>query len=181
MLFLILLFAVITSSITFAATSSYLEIKGTAKIENYKWSVHFDNLKNPIIIGEIVENNKPILNEYKTIISGIDLTFKNPTDKITYIFDIVNDGDFDAIISSIVVTDPVCISKSNNIGNAKEFCDNLKYEITYEDDTKLNINDSLEKKTSKKVKLVFKYLNDQFPTDVIEMNNISITFGYSQK
>lgn len=180
-LFLILVIAILASSVTYAASSSYLETKGTARIENYKWNVHFDNLQNSKLIGEVIENKKPSFNEYKTIISGFDVTFKNPSDKVIYEFDIVNDGDFDAIVSSIVVTKPTCLSKSKNELNEKEFCENLKYNLEYEDGTRLNINDSLDKKTTKKVKLILDYQKNQFPDDEIEMNDISITISYSQK
>lgn len=174
--------SVIGISFTYASITSKLSIDGYASMNSMKWSIHFQNLSNANLKGTTLEVTKPTLKNNSTSISDFEVKFMNINDGVNYTFDIVNDGDLDAKISSIVMPKPVCTSTGDTAyEDSSLICDNLNYSLTYLDGTKIQIGDTLEKGQSKSLILKLEYLGTKLPQNVVEISGLSIALIYVQK
>ena len=98
----VLAFAVLFMSIGFAAYSQQLNINGTASVgTNNRWSVHFNPDSYQLGEGSIKENSKTITD---TSIS-YDITLKKPKQYYLFQIDVVNDGDYSAILDSLEMSE----------------------------------------------------------------------------
>ena len=96
-----ILVLLICLSIGYAVLESNLSINGTTNISTVNWDVHFENL----IVADSsmpTENPATILSDRTTIEYGINFTSLDQY----YLFyvDIVNTGDYDAMLDSISTT-----------------------------------------------------------------------------
>lgn len=174
--------SVIGISFTYASITSKLSIDGYASMNSMKWSVHFQNLSNANLKGTTLEVNKPTLKNNSTSISDFEVKFMNINDGVNYTFDVINDGDLDAKISSIVIPKPVCTSTGDTAyEDSSLICDNLNYSLTYLDGTEIQIGDTLEKGQSKSLVLKLEYLGTKLPQNVVEISGLSIALIYVQK
>lgn len=174
--------SVIGISFTYASITSKLSIDGYASMNSIKWSVHFQNLSNANLKGTTLEVNKPTLKNNSTSISDFEVKFMNINDGVSYIFDVINDGDLDAKISSIVMPKPVCTSTGDTAyEDSSLICDNLNYSLTYLDGTEIQIGDTLEKGQSKSLVLKLEYLGTKLPQNVVGISGLSIALIYVQK
>lgn len=174
--------SVIGISFTYASITSKLSIDGYASMNSMKWSVHFQNLSNANLKGTTLEVNKPTLKNNSTSISDFEVEFMNINDGVSYTFDVINDGDLDAKISSIVIPKPVCTSTGDTAyEDSSLICDNLSYSLTYLDGTEIQIGDTLEKGQSKSLVLKLEYLGTKLPQNVVEISGLSIALIYVQK
>ena len=176
------LFMIVGISVAYASITSKLDINGYASMNNGRWNVHFDNLSNVSIIGSALEKHKPLLNSSATSISGFDIEFFQPKDVVSYTFDVVNEGDFDAEISSITILKPRCNGKGKNSDeDAKMVCENLKYQLKYGDGSSINVEDELNRKSTKKMMLTLEYTGKNLPEEQVEITDLGITIIYSQR
>lgn len=174
--------SVIGISFTYASITSKLSIDGYASMNSMKWSVHFQNLSNANLKGTTLEVNKPTLKNNSTSISDFEVKFMNINDGVNYTFDVINDGDLDAKISSIVIPKPVCTSTGDTAyEDSSLICDNLNYSLTYLDGTEIQIGDTLEKGQSKSLVLKLEYLGTKLPQNVVGISGLSIALIYVQK
>ncbi len=174
--------SVIGISFTYASITSKLSIDGYASMNSMKWSIHFQNLSNANLKGKTLEVTKPTLKNNSTSISDFEVKFMNINDGVNYTFDVVNDGDLDAKISSIVMPKPVCTSTGDTAyEDSSLICDNLNYSLTYLDGTEIKIGDTLEKGQSKSLILKLEYLGTNLPQNVVEISGLSIALIYVQK
>ena len=174
--------SVIGISFTYASITSKLSIDGYASMNSMKWSVHFQNLSNANLKGTTLEVNKPTLKNNSTSISDFEVEFMNINDGVSYTFDVINDGDLDAKISSIVMPKPVCTSTGDTAyEDSSLICDNLNYSLTYLDGTEIQIGDTLERGQSKSLVLKLEYLGTKLPQNVVEISGLSIALIYVQK
>lgn len=174
--------SVIGISFTYASITSKLSIDGYASMNSMKWSVHFQNLSNANLKGTTLEVNKPTLKNNATSISDFEVKFMNINDGVNYTFDVINDGDLDAKISSIVIPKPVCTSTGDTAyEDSSLICDNLNYSLTYLDGTEIQIGDTLEKGQSKSLVLKLEYLGTKLPQNVVGISGLSIALIYVQK
>ena len=133
---------VVVVGIGYAAFTATLNINGTAKVEASSWNVHFANCTdgNCITTSNIqstkgipstaVVNVEPVLTD--TTISDWDVTLKTPGDYVKYTFNVVNDGSFDAkLSSSFALPTPTCTGTGENAEtDAANVCKNLTYNIS---------------------------------------------------
>lgn len=174
--------SVIGISFTYSSITSKLSIDGYASMNSIKWSVHFQNLSNANLKGTTLEVNKPILKNNSTSISDFEVEFMNINDGVSYTFDVINDGDLDAKISSIVIPKPVCTSTGDTAyEDSSLICDNLNYSLTYLDGTEIQIGDTLERGQSKSLVLKLEYLGTKLPQNVVGISGLSIALIYVQK
>ena len=103
---LALLVSIVAVSISYAAFTQNLNINGVANVQASNWSVHFANLTNGVRNGTAVEQTAPTIKSEQTSIGDYAVTFYTPGDSITYTFDVVNDGDYDAKISVLTKGTP---------------------------------------------------------------------------
>ena len=103
----ILVVAVIAGiSMAYAAFTQTLTINGSATAKQSSWNIKFANLKPVATTGTAAETTTPKLAD--TSIGNFNVSVKTPGDSVTYTFDIVNSGSFNAKISTITVGKPVC-------------------------------------------------------------------------
>ena len=179
---ILVLVGCISSSIVFAAVTSRLKIDGYAYIANAKWSVKFINLEDAILSGSTEEIRKPTIQSNSTSIGSFDVKFKEPNDSITYYFEIINDGDLNAKLSSITMPIPSCIGSGDNKANDELLvCANLKYQLTYADGSSINVDDELARGTKKKIKLFMQYVGTELPQEVVNIKDLGISIIYGQK
>ena len=150
----ILLFVVLASlGVGYSYIKSNLNINGTANVTASNWSVHFANLSNGVRNGTASEVVVPTIKASRTDIGDYSVKFFTPGDSITYTFDVVNDGDYDAKISVLNKGTPQC-GGSDSTSNTN-VCNNLEYTLTYTTGgTPVAQNDSLRKNETKNMTLV---------------------------
>lgn len=146
------------------------------------WDIHFANLNDPVINGNTIEISKPYIADKSTSIVNLNVKLQNPNDSISYLFDVVNDGGLNAELSSIQIATPIC-SGSGEQGNedAELVCKNIKYELMYQDGTKIKVGDVLNSKEKKQLMLKLSYTGSQLPLNEVDVSNLSIAAVYSQR
>lgn len=173
---------ILSVSIAYATITSRLDINDYVIMNSGNWSVHFANLHKVDLIGEAKEKVTPKLQDGLTSISNFDLNFYQTGDGAIYTFDVVNDGELDAYISSITVPKPVCNSSVvNDYYNSKLVCNNLVYNLSYSDGSSVNVDDTLPNGTTKTLRLTLKYSGKSLPANPVKISGLGITIIYSQK
>ena len=151
----ILAIAVLVMSVGFASYAQNLNISGTATFAGAKWDVHFDTSS--------FNETGTITSSPAATISTTDITYNvalaGPGDEYTFDVDVVNNGTFDASLSSITIV-PVS-------GNIPDY---LEHIVTYDGHnytttTTSGINSILPKKAnnvpgSKTMSVKVKYRDD---------------------
>jgi len=167
--------------ISYAMVTTSLDIKGNMTMASANWDVHFADLQNAKIIGTAVELSKPYLVDKSTSIVNINVKLQQATDAVSYLFNVINGGGIDAEISSYQINKPICTGTGNNAQqDAKMVCDNIKYKVTYEDGTKINIGDTLKTKEQRTLKLELSFSGKELPVNEVNISNLSIALSYSQ-
>lgn len=168
-------------TVAYAALTQQLKIEGTAKVEASTWDIHFETLEGaPNGYATLATDaGKLAIQSDTTIISGNLGTLKAPGDSITYTFDIVNAGDINAKLGSINIGTPTCTATDSAV--AAKVCGNLTYTLTYENGDTIQVGDTLNKKTTKKAKLVITSKNtDVVASEDVSVDGIDATFLYNQ-
>ena len=190
---LALLVSVIAVSISYAALNTTLVINGTGKVLASSWKIKYANLKPVTLTGDAEEVTAPTINTDDTTVSEYSVTFTSPGDSIKYEFDVVNDGTFDAKVTSFAMPTPTCTGKATDptaaATDAANVCKHLTYTLTYADGTAVALNDELPNKSmagnTKGLVLTLTYSSavtaDELPSDDVEISNLGITTIYSQK
>ena len=175
----ILIIAVIGLSIAYAAMSEILSITGTAKMNSADWNIKFENLS--------VEKTGdatfvlPTLSDTSLLDYEVNLT--KPGDSVTFIFDVTNNGNIDAVLGTVTKGKPECNGVgSNATSDSKTVCNNLIYSLKYEDGSDVKVGDTLDKKEVSKMKLQLVYNSDAsvLPNDDVTVKGLDINVIYNQ-
>lgn len=161
---LLLTISILAMSIGFAIQSEKLQFNGNATIgESPKWNVHFSNIEvSPnSVSGESVRKPATIINNESTFIN-YDVALSSYNDSYEFTVDLVNEGNINARISSVMYS----LSEE-----AKKYLD---YSIEYEDGTKVLEGDELLKKSMKRIKVK---LQNIYKEDVIGEKQFDISFA----
>ena len=174
---------IVAVSISYAAFTQNLNINGTANVQATNWSVHFANLTNEVRSGTAVERTAPTIKSGRTDIGDYAVEFYTPGDSITYTFDVVNDGDYDAKISVLTKGTPTC-SGTDQTSNTN-VCANLEYTLKYTSGgANVAVNDTLLVNETKNMTLVLRYKNtigqNELPSSEVTVSNLGITIQYAQ-
>ena len=116
--------------IAYAAFSQTLSINGSANVKANSWKIKFANLGSAQLKGGATEVTAPTINSNDTKIGDYSVLVSKPGDSITYTFDIVNEGTFDAeaLESSITGLTPTCTGTGDNAEqDAANVCKHLTY------------------------------------------------------
>jgi hypothetical protein len=180
---LALLVGIVAVSISYAAFTQNLNINGSANVQATSWSVHFANLTNGVRNGTAVERTAPTIKSGRTDIGDYAVDFYTPGDSITYKFDVVNDGDYDAKIAVVTKGTPSC-SGTDTTSNTN-VCNNLEYTLKYTSNNQdVAVNDTLKKNETKNMTLVLRYKStigqNELPTAEVTVSNLGITLQYAQ-
>ena len=181
---LALLVGIVAISISYAAFTQNLNINGTANVEATAWSVHFANLVKEDWGDTTQEATAPTIKASRTEIGDYSVDFYTPGDSITYTFDVVNDGDYNAKISVLTKGTPTC-SGSDSTSN-ENVCNHIHYYLAYYkgavDD--VAVNDTLRRGQTKRMTLMITYDNtieaSELPTSEVTVSNLGISIQYVQ-
>ena len=106
-------------------------------------------------------------------------------DYIEYVFDVSNDGDYDATLTNLYMNSNTELtyegSGENDENNVKS---QIEYTLKYADGTTVNQNDTLKSKETKtmRLRLTYKQFNDVslLPTADVSISGLGISLTYIQ-
>ncbi len=144
--------------------------------DNKYWDIHFENLKNGKTTGDAKIEKSPKISLNTTNITGFSFRLVKPKDSVSYEFDVKNNGDLDAKISSFTKQNSIC----NGID---EFCNNINYELIYKDSGKpVKVADELKAGDITTMILKVSYNEDatELPSKATIIDNLNIVILYEQ-
>ena len=168
-----ILIAIVGMSVSFASFSTKLDINGYAEMGTANWKIYFDNLSQAKITGTSEELLHPEIQGESTSISSFKVKFNSPMDAVSYTFDIVNDGGFDAKLTTLNIPKPVCRGNGESKDTDEQLvCNNLEYTLTKLDGTTLGLGDVIEKGERLTVQLTLFYKGNELPYEKVEISNL---------
>ncbi len=178
----IISFAVVALiGLIYAAFTGQLNITGTSVQRRSSWDIHFENLSSITTTGSAKVLSEPSLNG-DTSIEDYNVSTTSPGDQISFTFKVINDGNYDAEISSINIGTPTCTGTDETSNN--NVCNNLTYTLTDENGASIQVGDKLLAKDSKvmKVTLLYQEFSDAslLPTADVSIGGLGITINYEQ-
>ena len=174
---LALLVAVSAITLAYAGFTQTLTINGGASVKSSKWDIHFENLSSPTLNGSARVVTAPTITSATTI-GTYSVQLLGPGDSVSYTFDVVNDGNFNATLTTLTKNTPSCTMGFN--------CNNLTYSLVYVDgnNTVVSNNDTLNAGETKTMKLTLSFNasnnSSVLATTDSTVSNLGITLLYSQ-
>ena len=172
---------IIIVSLVYAGFTGQLNITGTSTARQSNWDIHFENLSNVTTTGSAKVLTQPRLNG-TTSIEDYDVTVTSPSDTISFTFKVVNDGNYDAEISSLNIGTPTCTGTDETSNT--NVCGKLTYSLTDENGSSVQVGDKLLAKDYKimKVTLFYQDFSDAslLPTADVSISGLGITINYEQ-
>ncbi len=178
--------SLVAVSIAYAGFSQNLNINGTANVKSVRWDVHFSNLGTAVATGTASEVTAPTIKEGSTVIGDYSVQLISPGDTIYYTFDVVNTGNFNAMLTGVTIGTPSCISSVP--AEQSVVCGNLSYKL-YDTSSNTEIttadNVVLAAKTGvRHFKIVLTYSSSttasQLPTANVTVGGLGVTLTYTQ-
>ena len=173
--------SIVAIGFVYAGFTGTLNINGTAGVTASKWDIYFANLSNAVTTGRANEIEAPTI-KTKTSIGDYLVEFNDLGDSVTYTFDVVNDGNFDALLTVLTITPPACSggdATSNEVA-----CNNLEYTLKYTASGKeVKENDPLLKGETKNMTLKLAVKNNGNLSGVtrdVTIGGLGIQMMYSQ-
>ena len=179
---IVLAICLIGITVAYATLSQNLNINGVAKVSKTSWNIHFTNVLTPKAEG-YAEGGKATLNSDSTVLTVSEGILKVPGDTITYVFDVINEGDLDAEVETVLTTIDSC-KASDDTTDVTMYCDKIKYDLVYQDTKEaVKKNDQLLKGESKTLNLIITYDKNKeltsLPNTEIVLDNITSTINYT--
>ena len=143
-------------TVAFAALSTTLNIKGTAYLDAAKWGIKFENLSEPVKVGNASVVGTSKIEETKSAeITGINVSLSTPGDKVTYTVDLVNEGTINAKIDNIEKT--VLTSEQQRY---------LTFKVTDRDGKEVSEGDILSKGETRNLTITIEFIKDLTKEDL---------------
>ena len=179
---IVLAVCLIGITVAYATLSQNLNISGVAKVGKTSWNIHFTKVLTPKAEG-YAEGGKATLNSDSTVLTVSEGILKVPGDTITYVFDVINEGDLDAEVETVLTTIDSC-KASDDTTDVTMYCDKIKYDLVYQDTKEaVKKNDQLLKGESKTLNLIITYDKNKeltsLPNTEIVLDNITSTINYT--
>lgn len=143
---IVIITLIVSLSVAYAVLSTTLTITGNAEIIASNWDIHLENIL--IDEGSITATATPTITDTNTINFSVKLD--NPGDYYKFTVDVVNAGEIDAMIDSVV--------KSPNL--TEEEAHYINYEIEYSDGTSISSKQLLSAKSTKTLSIKISYRSD---------------------
>ena len=159
---------VFTLTIAYAALNAVLTIQGNAEVVASTWNIYLDN---PRLSPGSEDIYKPTITGNNKV--NFNTTLSQPGEFYEFVVDVVNAGDIDAMIASIIKTPDL----------TEEQAKFLKYEVTYENGTPITTQQTLSKGTTTPIKVRIEYRKDLVASDLPTSQTVldmSITLEYTQ-
>ena len=167
---LVLALLLFTITVGYATLSTTLEIKGTSKINNATWNVHFANLN--VTEGSVTATKAASIDATTTTID-YDVNLTKPGDFYEFTVDVTNTGSINAKLSAIPTL--------GGVSTEQDVYTN--YNVTYSNGKAIGANDKLaagETKTLKvKVEFDKNITSNQLPTTAQPLN-LTFAMNYVQ-
>ena len=178
---IVLAVCLIVITVAYATLSQNLNISGVANVDKTSWNIHFTNVLTPKVEGQAT-GGKAVLNSGSTVITISEGTLSAPGDKITYTFDVINEGDLPAEVETTLTQMEDC--KAENGSDVSMFCNKIGLDLVYADTKeKVQKSDRLLSKETKTLNLIITYDKDKLlttlPTSPIVLSNITSTINYT--
>ena len=178
---IVLAVCLIGITVAYATLSQNLNISGVANVDKTSWNIHFTNVLTPKVEGQAT-GGKAVLNDGKTVLTISEGTLSAPGDKITYTFDVINEGDLPAEVETTLTQMESC--KAENGSDVSIFCNKIGLDLVYADTKeKVQKSDRLLSKETKTLNLIITYDKDKLlttlPTTPIVLSNITSTINYT--
>ena len=174
---LALVVSVVAIGLAYAGFTGTLNINGTGNVISAKWDIYFNNLSNAVTTGT-ANVVTPATISPKTKIGDYYVELASPGDSVTYTFDVVNDGSFDAVLTTLTKSSPTC-------SGGATLCSYLTYTLKYTSNNRdVAENDKLLVGETKNMTLKLT-LNPNMPASAlssteVSVSNLGITLLYSQ-
>ena len=177
----VLAICLIGITIAYATLSQNLDISGVATVKKGEWNIHFTKLLTPKSEGDATAG-KAVLNGDSTVITISNGILSAPGDKITYEFDVINEGDIDAEVELTSTQMENC--RAENGTDVTSFCNKIEFELFYKDTkTPVAKGDKLLGKEEKTLNLVITYDKNRdltsLPTSPIILSDITSIINYT--
>ena len=178
----ILAVAVLFMSVGFAAFAQTLNIQGNVTVEPTKWSVHWDTTSYSQTTGSVPVLNGSLTTGTTPTLTNTDVTFgarlTKPGDFAEFSIDAINDGDFDAKLTSITLS-PLTTAQSKYLTYTVTY-NGVEYSATT---TGLNISLPATGTNTVTVKVRVEYITpgqaSELPTEATNIT-LSASFDYEQ-
>ncbi len=163
-----ILICIFTLTIAYSALNAILIINGNAEIASSNWNIY---LANPKVSNGSSTMDVPEIKNSSTLEFNIMLDV--PGDFYEFTFDVVNDGDIDAIIENIIKTPELDDTQ-------KKY---LNYTVSYQNGESIEKKQLLASKTKMPIIVRVEYRKDlsasDLPTEQIELE-LALTLEYIQ-
>ena len=154
-------------TVAFAALSTTLNIKGTAYLDAAKWGIKFENLSEPVKVGNASVVGTSKIEETKSAeITGINVSLSIPGDKVTYTVDLVNKGTINAKIDNIEKT--VLTSEQQKY---------LTFKVTDRDGREVSEGDILSAGETRNLTITIEFIKDLTKEDLPKQTS-TISLSY---
>ena len=178
---IVLAVCLIGITVAYATLSQNLNISGVANVDKTSWNIHFTNVLTPKVEGQAT-GGKATLNSGSTVLTISEGTLSAPGDKITYIFDVINEGDLPAEVETTLTTMKSCTAENGS--DVSIFCNKIGLDLVYADTKeKVQKSDRLLSGETKTLNLIITYDKDKLltslPTSPITLSNITSTINYT--
>ena len=186
---IVALFIVVVIGLVYATFTQSLNINGTANVRNSKWKIYFSKIEKYGSWSETaIELTSPVINQDNpTTIDDYVVSLTTPGDSISYLVEVTNDGDYDAVLSDYTINTPRCkANDSESDTSAINTCSKLNYSIKYQSGASLQKNiDILKSKQKAYFILTLSYANfddaSLLPTDNVLVDNLGVELVYTQE
>ena len=154
-------------TVAFSALSTTLNINGTAYLDAAKWGIKFENLSEPVKVGNASVIGTSKIEETKSAeIIGINVSLSIPGDKVTYTVDLVNKGTINAKIDNIEKT--VLTSEQQKY---------LTFKVTDRDGREVSEGDILSKGETRNLTITIEFIKDLTKEDLPKQTS-TISLSY---
>jgi hypothetical protein len=170
--------------ISYASITGHMNVSGVSVNRKSNWKISINNLQEVELNGTAQEVSAPAIKN-SVELSDYLVTLTNPSDSVTYTFDVVNDGDYDAVVSEINIPTPECRGAGEEaLSDASKVCNHLTYTLTDTAGNEIDTTYTLPSKATQTLKLKLTYNSDtpvsDYPKDDVAISNLGISILYVQ-
>ena len=178
---LMVLSLVIVLALVYAGFTGQLEINGNAVNRQSKWDIHFENLSNITTTHTAKALTQPRISS-STSISDYNVSLTTPGDSISFTFDVINDGNYNAKITSIDIDTPECTG-TDSVSNTN-VCSHIHYYLNYDSGASVQVGDMLYAKETNKMKVTLIYDDtvtaSELATSDVSISNLELDINFEQ-